>query len=112
MNDNSGHQVTTVCGASWNVQSIRNKCDTVLEHLEDYECDFCFISESWMEADKNDITAIVKTKGFNFLHARRKNREKESGGGVGVILKNTFSYKVISDKSFKSFEHSRIKSVK
>ena len=41
---------------SWNVQSIRNKCAEVLEHIVDYDADVVYVTETWMEAEKNDIT--------------------------------------------------------
>ena len=77
----------------------------MLEHLEDYDTDFCFLTETWMEADKNDITALVKTKGYKLIHARRKARDKETGGGVGILLKDSIPHKLVSGKTFKSFEH-------
>ena len=71
------------------MQSIRNKCAEVLEHVTDHDADIVFLSETWMEADKNDITATVKVSGYTLFHDRRRNREKEIGGGVGVLIKIT-----------------------
>ena len=48
---------------SWNVQSIRNKCAEVMEHIIDHNAGAVFLTETWMEADKNDITAMVKSYG-------------------------------------------------
>lgn len=89
---------------SWNVQSIRNKCAEVMEHILDYDANVVFLSETWMEADKNDITALFKSYGFTLLHNRRKGREKEIGGGVGVVVKSTMIHKHLKCKSFTSFE--------
>ena len=61
-----------------------------------------------MEADRNDITALIKTYGYRLLHNRRKNREKELGGGVGIMLKVSMSHKQVSCKSFSSFEHTMV----
>ena len=72
---------------SWNVQSIRNKCAEVMEHIIDHNAGAVFLTETWMEADKNDITAMVKSYGYTLLHNRRRGREKEIGGGVGVMIK-------------------------
>ena len=93
---------------SWNVQSIRNKCAEVLEHVTDQDADVAFISETWMEADKNDITAEIKASGYKLIHNRRKDREKDRGGGVGVMLKTGIAHKHIPCKSFSSFEHSMV----
>ena len=42
------------------MQSIRNKCAAVIEHIKDYDADIVFLTDTWMEAEKNDITAMMK----------------------------------------------------
>ena len=84
---------------------MKNKCDKILEHIEDSNSDFGFISETWLNADKNDVTALVKEKGYVLRHAIRRNREKEGYGGVGILLKSSINHKQIPCKHFSSFEH-------
>ena len=91
------------------MQSIRNKCAEVFEHIIDYEADIVFLSETWMEAEKNDVTAYMKQRGYKFLHNRRVNREKEVGGGVGVMVKSSIHSKQLSCKPFSSFEHTMVR---
>ena len=74
---------------SWNVQSIRNKCAEVLEHVIDQKASVVFLTETWMESDKNDITAVIRSYGYTLRHNRRRGREKETGGGVGVLVKSS-----------------------
>ena len=81
----------------------------VLEHVIDHDAGIVFLSETWMEADKNDITATVKSYGYTLLHNRRKNREKEIGGGVGVMIKTSMIHKHIKCKTYTSFEHTMIR---
>ena len=76
-----------------------------MEHILDYNADVVFFSETWMEAVRNDITAIMKSHGYKLLHNRRRDREKELGGGVGIMLKALMIHKQISSKQFTSFEH-------
>ena len=59
----------------------------LLELIEDSDIDFGYISETWFHADKNDITALAQDKGYLSRHVRRQNREKELGGGVGIVIK-------------------------
>ena len=61
-----------------------------------------------MEADNNDITAMVKKNGYKFIHNRRRDRDKDRGGGVGVMMKSGIVHKHLPCKSFSSFEHSMI----
>ena len=89
---------------SWNVQSIRNKCAEVMEHIIDHNAGAVFLTETWMEADKNDITAMVKSYGYTLLHNRRRGREKEIGVGVGVMIKSSMRHKHKKCKFFSSFE--------
>lgn len=96
-----------VCVA-WNVQSIRNKCAEVIEHVLDYKADVVFLCETWMEAEKNDITAMIKSRGYKLLHNRRVDREKEVGGGVGIMMKSTLTCKQLGGKAFSSFEHTMV----
>ena len=71
-----------------------------MEHVLDYNADVVFLTETWMESDKNDITAKIKDHGYKLLHTRRKNREKETGGGVGIMVRSTLTEKQISCKHF------------
>ena len=89
---------------SWNVQSVRNKCAEVMEHVSDVDASIAFLTETWMEADKSDVTAVIKSYGYKLLHNRRRDREKETGGGVGVLVKSTMTYKHLKCKFFSSFE--------
>ena len=97
-----------ISSLTWNVQSIRNKCEQVLEHVIDNDADVVFLTETWMEADKNDITSMVKDRGYKMHHDRRKDREKEIGGGVGILVKMTMVSKHITSKAFSSFEHTMV----
>ena len=87
------------------MHSIRNKCSEVLEHVIDNDADVVFLSETWMESENNDVTAVIKSYGYKLLHERRKNREKEIGGGVGVMVRSTMIHKQHKCKFYKSFEH-------
>ena len=63
-----------------------------------------FLNETWLKSEASDITALVKTYGYQLVHNRRKNREKETGGGVGVMLKVGTKHKHIPVKTYSSFE--------
>ena len=69
-----------------------------MEHLLDRDPKIVFIAETWLKSDLNDITALTKSYGYNLVHNRRKNREKETGGGVGILLKLNMKYKAFAHK--------------
>ena len=89
----------------WNVTSMVNKTPKIMEHLLDRQPSIVFISETWLKSNRNSVTALTKTYGYNLLHNIRKNRKKELGGGVGILMKLDICYKRINQKQFSSFEH-------
>ena len=62
---------TKLNGLSWNVQSIRNKCNGVMEHILDDDADIVFVCETWMQSDSDEITAIIRDYGYKLIHNRR-----------------------------------------
>ena len=93
----------------WNVHSINNKLPEVMEHILDHESDIVFLTETWLQSDTNTITAEIKTFGYKLLHDRRKDRAKETGGGVGILIKAGLTAKQQPARHFESFEHTVVK---
>ena len=89
----------------WNVTSMVNKTPAIMEHLLDRDPSIVFLSETWLESKNNKVTSLVKDYGYELLHNFRKNREKETGGGVGILIKFDLKYKRVHHKQFQSFEH-------
>ena len=79
-----------------------------MEHILDHDADIVFLTETWLTSDKNDTTAMVNTYGYKLIHTRRQGREKEVGGGVGILLKSSLTGKMITLKPFSSFEHTMV----
>ena len=52
-----------------------------MEHIQDRQSDVVFLNETWLQSEKNSITAEIKTYGYELLHNIRKDREKDGGGG-------------------------------
>ena len=93
----------------WNVTSMVNKTPDIMEHILDRDSSIVFLSETWLISNKNYVTALVKTYGYVLVHRIRKDRLKEIGGGVGILLKSNIEHKSISHGHFSSFEHIIIK---
>ena len=93
----------------WNVTSMVHKTDIIMEHILDRDSDIVFLTETWLTSDFNHVTAMVKTYGYKLLHSRRKNRQKETGGGVGVLVKLNIEKKQLKSKMYTSFEHTMVK---
>ena len=80
-----------------------------MEHINDYDPDIAFFTETWLQTEKNTVTADIKTYGYKFLHNPRKDREKERGRGVGIMVRDSLSVKQVSSKHFKSFEQTVVR---
>lgn len=80
-----------------------------MECATDRDADIMFLSETWLRSRKNDVTAEVDEYGYTLYHTIRKNRAKETGGGVGVMLKKTLNVKRVKSNQFQSFEHHAVK---
>ena len=87
----------------WNVRSLNNKVDFVMQYLVDNDISVACITESWL-TDSNDFTTFrIKSYGYSVSH---KHRELRRGGGVCFIYK--LNNKVIESKSkriYESFEY-------
>ena len=84
---------------------MNNKLPDIMEHILDCNSDVVFLTETWLQTDENAITAEVKTYGYELLHNRRKDREKERGGGVGLLVRNNISAKQLKVKHYSSLEY-------
>ena len=110
-----GHTVSAITNGEtlkcslWNVTSMVHKADTVMEHIIDHDSDIIFLTETWLTSDCNHVTSLVKDYGYELLHCRRKNRKKETGGGVGVLVRQRIKRKQLKTKRYSSFEHMMVK---
>ena len=86
----------------FNVQSICNKCDAVMEQVIDYDTDVMLLSETWLKSNRNSVTATVESYCYKLHHNTRKGRAKELGGGVGILVKKCLEVKPIKVTQFQS----------
>ena len=98
---------TSLICLSWNVHSLNNKTDEVMEHVLDFNADLVFLCELWLQSDINCVTAKVKTYNYTLLHTIRKSTTKCRGGGIGLLYSNKLIVKKIRKVKhhFESFEY-------
>ena len=80
-----------------------------MEHVLDHDADIMLLSETWLRSKKNSVTATMEQYGYKLHHTIRKNRAKEKGGGVGVLVRNCLNSKLIKTKQYQTFEHCVVK---
>ena len=73
----------------WNVLSLLRKLPKVMEHIIDSDPEIVFFTETWLQSEKNSVTAEVKTFGYKLIHDPRKDCEKEQGGVVCIMVRDS-----------------------
>ena len=100
--------INSVSCVLWNVRSICNKTDEVMQALDDANIDIGFITETWLEEHSGLTTHIIKGYGFNICRTDRGSR----GGGIAVIYRNIVCKEVVFphyvSSSINSFEYHAI----
>ena len=86
-----------------NIQSIINKLDMVLHHMELENIDIGFITETWINntRDRELITSQAKQVGYTIISQECINRK---GGGLMCIYKSGFNVQKVRSILKKSFE--------
>jgi exonuclease III len=87
--------------ASWNVRSLNNKVENVMNFLEDYNISIFFVTETWLTDQNNNTTARIKDRGYRVYHTSRNGK---AGGGVGIIYKSSINLVKVFVNSETSFE--------
>ena len=98
------NQSSTIGCLVWNVQSINNKVDEVIQVLSDNNIQVACISETWLSDQTSITTSIIKEAGYEIDHAYRDKR----GGGVAILWKNIKVKSNFSPKRFTSFQYKNI----
>ena len=70
---------------SWNVRSLNNKVEPVMDYIISIDSPIVFIQETWLTDSKNHTTAIIKNHGYKIHHTHRPN---SNGGGVAILFKS------------------------
>ena len=90
---------------TFNARSLVNKTVGVMEHLQEVDCDICFIQETFLRDGDNAKLTEIKDYGWSILSDPRKHR---SGGGIAMLYKNGITLKgnnkVTKYKSFQVME--------
>ena len=90
--------------ASFNVQSINKKVDSVLDALKESNSDKCFRQETWLSKNSRKERSVrnkAKKSGYIFLSCPRKGK---CGGGVGVMFKKSLTVVPSCTNRMKTFE--------
>ena len=89
-----------------NVQSMKNKEITLLDHITENDLDFLIITETWLTDSTADsqwkTTFQLTTKPLRLLS---QNRDGQRGGRIALIHKEPYTVDVKSADTRDSFEY-------
>lgn len=89
-----------------NARSVRNKTDTLYEHIVSYDLDVFIITETWLkDTTKKDKVTIknLLPDGYSYKSCNREG--KKGGGGIIIIYKTALPVLKRNGNSFSTFEH-------
>ena len=91
--------------ALWNARSLRNKTTSIIDLIIGNDLDILAICESWLHGDDRDNHTIADLKtalpDFDLHQVPRHTR----GGGVCVMLRQSFIVKINVTEKYSSFEY-------
>src|SRR5690348_11799414 len=76
--------------AHLNVRSLLSNFNSFKSHILEHNYDVVAVTETWLNSDLPDN--CVEIDGYNFIRNDRESR----GGGVGIYIKNSFKFKVVT----------------
>ena len=86
-----------------NIRSLSGKTFLINDFITEHNLDFMFLTETWLDQNNSTAALIESTPpNYSFLSEARVNRR---GGGVAVLLKNSFQFRRLSFSNFSSFEY-------
>ena len=71
-----------------NASSLQNKTEVFIDHVIGESIDVCVVTETWLKDNDSVTLAALTPTGFSFCNVNRHSGS--SGGGTGVIFRNSF----------------------
>ena len=95
----------TLVITTFNVRSLYNKIDSVLDALKESNSDICCLQETWLSKDAPFKERAVRNKAkqfeYGFISCPRKGKR---GGGLGFLYKKSLIFGPAKTNKMKTFE--------
>ena len=91
----------TLC--TFNARSVKNKSAAILDYICDCKADLFAITETWLSADDAAVRTELCPEGYKFIDHPRLGR---SGGGTGLVYRDSLGIKKADAGEKESFEFS------
>uniref|UniRef100_A0A8C5I3C7 Reverse transcriptase domain-containing protein n=1 Tax=Gouania willdenowi TaxID=441366 RepID=A0A8C5I3C7_GOUWI len=84
-----------------NARSVANKTFILQDFFTSCDLDVLFLTETWINSGESTAFSELLPPDCTFINVPRTTGR---GGGIATVLKNCFYHKVVSERSFSSFE--------
>ena len=87
-----------------NARSVRNKVETIIDHAVGNDIGLCIFTETWLKDLDSVCIADLSRHGYLFKSFPRQSNR--SGGGTGILFRDSFDASLVDGKEHDSFEFS------
>ena len=90
--------------AVFNSRSVRNKIESIIEHVVENDINFCTVTETWLNDADSVSIAQLSVAGYFSKNFSRQSQNR--GGGTGILFRDSVNVSLGDGKENKSFEYS------
>ena len=90
--------------AVFNSRSVRNKIESIIDHVVENDIGLCTVTETWLNGDDSASIAQLSVAGYFFKNFSRQSQNR--GGGTGILFRDSVNVSLVDGKENNSFEYS------
>ena len=87
-----------------NSRSVRNKTESIIDHVVENDIGLCTVTETWLNDADSVSIAQLSVAGYFFKNFSRQSQNR--GGGTGILFRDSVNVSLVDGKENKSFEYS------
>ena len=90
--------------AVFNSRSVRNKIESIIDHVVENDIGLCTVTETWL--NDADSVSIAQLSVACYFFRNFSRQSQNCGGGSGILFRDSVNVSLVDGKENKSFEYS------
>ena len=90
--------------AVFNSRSVRNKIESIIDHVVENDIGLCTVTETWL--NDADSVSIAQLSVAGYVSKNFSLQSQNRGGGTGILFRDSVNVSLGDGKENKSFEYS------
>jgi len=82
--------------AVFNSRSVRNKIESIIDHVVENDIGLCTVTETWLNDAHSVSIAQLSVAGYSFKNFSRQSQN--SGGGNGILFRDSVNFSLVDEK--------------